>query len=62
MAVRIYADRDMAYRVVGGSSTLPALLGSPDASQTMLKAVEEFAVECSIVKVFGSEMLDYVVG
>ena len=27
----------------------------------MLKAVEEFAAECSIIKVFASEMLDYVV-
>ena len=27
----------------------------------MLKAVEEFAAECSFVKVFGSETLDYVV-
>ena len=27
----------------------------------MLKAVEEFAAECSIVKVYASEMLDYVV-
>ena len=34
---------------------------SPDAAQTMLKAVEEFAAECSYIKVFASEMLDYVV-
>ncbi len=27
----------------------------------MLKAVEEFAAECSIIKVYASEMLDYVV-
>ena len=27
----------------------------------MLKAVEEFAAECSIIKVFASEVLDYVV-
>ena len=27
----------------------------------VLKAVEEFAIECSFVKIFGSEMLDYVV-
>jgi butyryl-CoA dehydrogenase len=27
----------------------------------MMKAVEEFAAECSIIKVYGSEMLDYVV-
>ena len=27
----------------------------------MLKAVEEFATECSFIKVFASETLDYVV-
>jgi alkylation response protein AidB-like acyl-CoA dehydrogenase len=27
----------------------------------MLKAVEEFAAECSIIKVYASEVLDYVV-
>ena len=26
-----------------------------------LKAIEEYAVECSIIKVWGSEMIDYVV-
>ncbi len=30
-------------------------------ARTLLAACEEFAAECSIVKVFGSEMLDYVV-
>ena len=30
-------------------------------AQTELKAVEEFAAECSYIKVFASEMLDYVV-
>jgi hypothetical protein len=33
----------------------------PDAAKTMLKAVEEYAAECSIIKVFASEVLDYVV-
>ena len=27
----------------------------------MLKAIEEFAPECSIVKIYASEVLDYVV-
>ena len=32
-----------------------------DATQQIRKAIEEYAVECSIIKVWGSEMLDYVV-
>jgi hypothetical protein len=32
----------------------------PDAAQTQLKAVEEFAAECSYIKIYASEMLDYV--
>jgi hypothetical protein len=32
-----------------------------DNSNRELKAIEEFAAECSMVKVYGSEMLDYVV-
>ncbi|MCS7026202.1 MAG: acyl-CoA dehydrogenase family protein [Bryobacteraceae bacterium] len=62
MAIRIYAVETMSYRVVG---MIDAALGDfswdlPDASQRMLKAVEEFAMECSYMKVYGSEMLDYV--
>ena len=32
-----------------------------DAAKQTLKAIEEYAVECSIIKVWGSEMIDYVV-
>jgi alkylation response protein AidB-like acyl-CoA dehydrogenase len=49
MAIRIYAAESMVWRTVG--------LIAPDES---LKTIEEYAVECSIVKVFTSEMLDYV--
>jgi hypothetical protein len=35
--------------------------GGMDISSALLKASEEFAVECAILKVFGSEALDYVV-
>jgi alkylation response protein AidB-like acyl-CoA dehydrogenase len=63
MAIRIYAAETMSYRVVG--MIQGQLEGfswdQPDAAQTMLKAVEEYATECSFVKVFASEMLDYVV-
>ncbi|MBI4906863.1 MAG: acyl-CoA dehydrogenase family protein [Acidobacteria bacterium] len=63
MAIKIYAVETMSYRVLG---MINAALGEfswdmPDASDRMLKAVEEFAMECSYMKVYGSEMLDYVV-
>jgi butyryl-CoA dehydrogenase len=32
-----------------------------DAAKQTLKAIEEYAVECSIIKVWGSEMIDYIV-
>ncbi|MGH9559213.1 MAG: acyl-CoA dehydrogenase family protein [Bryobacteraceae bacterium] len=62
MAIRMFASESATYRVVG---EIEAALGdfswdAPDASRTMLKAAEEFAVECSFVKIFASEMLDYV--
>jgi alkylation response protein AidB-like acyl-CoA dehydrogenase len=63
MAIRIFAAESMTYRVVGQvESQLPNFSwDQPNASQTMLKAVEEYAAECSIVKVYASEVLDYVV-
>ena len=54
MAVRMFASESTTYRVVGA---IEAQL----AGSTMLKAVEEFATECSFIKVFASETLDYVV-
>jgi alkylation response protein AidB-like acyl-CoA dehydrogenase len=63
MAIRLFAAESVAYRVEGLISQ--HLEGfswdEPDAAKRMMKAVEEFAAECSIVKVHGSEMLDYVV-
>ena len=63
MAIRIYAAESTSYRVVGLiEGQLEGFSWSqPNASQTMLKAVEEFAAECSYIKIFASEMLDYVV-
>jgi alkylation response protein AidB-like acyl-CoA dehydrogenase len=62
MAVRMYASESMAYRVVGEIEA--QLTGfswdAADASQRVLKAIEEYAVECSFIKIFGSEMLDLV--
>ncbi len=62
MAIRIFAAESMSYRTAG---LIEAALGDfswmkEDAAKAMLKAVEEFATECSFVKVFASEALDYV--
>jgi alkylation response protein AidB-like acyl-CoA dehydrogenase len=63
MAIRIFAAESMSYRVEGLiSGHLEGFSwDAPDAAKTMMKAVEEFAAECSIVKVYCSEVLDYVV-
>jgi alkylation response protein AidB-like acyl-CoA dehydrogenase len=62
MAIRTYASESMSYRVVGliQDALQEFSWERPDAGATMLKAVEEYAVECSYIKVFASEVLDYV--
>ncbi len=52
MAIRIYAAESMLWRVAG-------LVESP-AGSAALKALEEYAVECSILKVYCSEVYDFV--
>ena len=63
MAIRTYAAESISYRTEGLiSGHLEGFNWDiPDAPKVMMKAVEEFAVECSMVKVYGSEVLDYVV-
>src|SRR5712692_5517259 len=63
MAIRTFAAESMTYRVVGQiEAQLEGFSWSqPDAPRVMMKAVEEFAAECSIIKVYASEVLDYVV-
>jgi alkylation response protein AidB-like acyl-CoA dehydrogenase len=62
MAIRIFATESMAWRVVGliQAQLSEAEHGSPDSTKVELKAAEEYAAECSMVKVFAAEMLDYV--
>jgi alkylation response protein AidB-like acyl-CoA dehydrogenase len=52
MAIRMYVNESMAYRLIGHIQ---------NSGQSLMKAGEEFAVECSFLKIFGSETLDYVV-
>jgi alkylation response protein AidB-like acyl-CoA dehydrogenase len=63
MAIRIFATESATYRVVGliESQLEGFSWDQPDAAETELKAVEEFAAECSYIKIYASEMLDYVV-
>jgi len=63
MASLIFVGESMVYRTV---AMMDAALGevdktAADAARQTLKAIEEYAVECSIIKVWGSEMIDYVV-
>jgi alkylation response protein AidB-like acyl-CoA dehydrogenase len=62
MAIRCFVAESMAWRVVGliENQMHGGSQKSADASQE-LKAIEEFAAECSMVKVYAAEMLDYVV-
>lgn len=63
MYVRIFAAESMCYRVTGliEEHLRDWNWSQPGAAQVKLKAIEEFAAECSFVKVYASEMLDYVV-
>jgi butyryl-CoA dehydrogenase len=63
MATLLYVGESMVYRTVGMMDAALSEVdkSSPDAAKQTLKAIEEYAVECSIIKVWGSEMIDYIV-
>ena len=58
MAIRTYAADSMTYRTVG---MIEGALGTVDRDipTEVLGAIEDYAVECSVIKVVGSETLDY---
>ncbi len=59
MVVRAFAVESMIYRTTGLLDT--ALADHDPTDPTLLRqTLEELAVECSILKVAGSEMIDYV--
>jgi butyryl-CoA dehydrogenase len=63
MATLLYVGEALVYRTVG---MMDVALGEVDKSgaeamKETRKAIEEYAVECSIIKVWGSEMVDYIV-
>ena len=63
MATKVYAVESANYRAGQNiDDAYDALVaGGMDASKAKLKSTEQFAVECAILKVWGSEALDYVV-
>ncbi len=62
-AAGIYAGESLVYRVIGTIDASLSELETSDAATTeeMQKRIEEYAVECSIVKVWCSEMLERLV-
>jgi alkylation response protein AidB-like acyl-CoA dehydrogenase len=63
MATLLFVGESLVYRTVGMMDSALAEVdkSASDAAKQTLKAIEEYAVECSIIKVWGSEMIDYIV-
>ena len=60
MAIQIFATESMVYRSAGNIQAMVAA-GTGDKTLHLMKVLEEYAIESSIAKVYGSEMLDFVV-
>src|SRR5882724_10091874 len=63
IAIGTYVGEAMSYRTIGMIDVALSEIdkNAPDAPTQMRKGIEEYAVECSILKVWGSEMIDKVV-
>jgi alkylation response protein AidB-like acyl-CoA dehydrogenase len=63
MATLLFVGESLVYRTVAlmDGALNDVDKSAPNAAKQTLKAIEEYAVECSILKVWGSEMIDYVV-
>jgi alkylation response protein AidB-like acyl-CoA dehydrogenase len=63
MAIQLFAVESMVYRSAGNieSAMAAASASGGDKIQSTMKVLEEYAIESSIAKVYGSEMLDFVV-
>ena len=60
MAIQIFAVESMVYRSAGNIEAMMSAASGDKVAHSM-KVLEEYAIESSIAKVYGSEMLDYVV-
>lgn len=63
MASRLYAMESSVYRTVGLFESRMGLLSEEEAKdgRAVAASIAEYAIECSLNKVFGSETLDYIV-
>jgi alkylation response protein AidB-like acyl-CoA dehydrogenase len=62
MVIQIYAVESMNLRSAGNmEAAMVAASGSGDKIKNTMQVLEEYAIESSIAKVYGSEMLDFVV-
>lgn len=63
MATRVFASESACYRAGQNIDDAFATLkgGGMDSSKAKLKSLEEFAIECAIMKVHASEVLDFAV-
>lgn len=58
MATRLFASESAVYRTIG---LIDDAIGGRSGGDAVLAGIQEYLIECSILKVHGTEMLDYVV-
>lgn len=62
MAAGVFTGESMAYRTVGMmDAAIAALEGAHEDMTQVRRVIDEYAVECSILKIWGSEFIDSVV-
>ncbi|MBO8172313.1 MAG: acyl-CoA dehydrogenase family protein [Bacillaceae bacterium] len=61
MAAKTYAAESMVYRTAGLIENMLSRLGDSSDGQVVAKSIAEYAIECSINKVFASEVMDFCV-
>ncbi len=61
MNIYTYVAESMSYRSTGDFDKQLEALGNVDDGQVVAKAIAEYALECSVNKVYASEALDFIV-